>query len=112
MGCRPAAYRDVEGHGARHREYKEDSMATPQAAPTREQLDAFLKKLLAFHATLGEEDQKLLASMYVAARGKHEAHPDEVQSYWLGVGPNGLEIGPSGIAGSPWGAAYNAAIRL
>jgi len=87
-------------------------MASPQATPTKEQLDAFLQKLLAFRATLNEEDQKLLGSMYVAALGKHEAESDEVQSYWLGVGPNGLQIGPSGMAGTPWGAAYNGAIGI
>jgi hypothetical protein len=92
-------------------------------APTEEQLSGFMTKLRTFRETLGEDDQKLLDAMYVAAMGKHEAPEEEVQSYWVAVrnpaGPVGgpgygtTVAGPYGAAGfraTPWGTAYGGVV--
>ncbi len=77
-------------------------------APTEQQFSGFMTKLHAFRETLPEDDRKLLDAMYVAAMGKHEAEPEEVQACWVAVHN---PVGPAGGPGygtfvaSPWGAA-------
>ncbi len=79
-------------------------------ALTQEQLDGFMTKFRAFRETLGPDHQRLLDAMYIAAMGKHEAEPEEVQSYWVAVA-RPVVVAPVAVApvvAAPWGVAYGA----